>query len=286
MVQIRWFIHSLALAALLTRCKAFSSPTALQTRGLGVTTVSRPLTTVQQIDNQKPIYHRSTRRQLAVGEAIPTLMKSLFRYDGTVPLVQAFLLNAFGFVVLKNKLLKMLTLQCFGHALFLGTMLWHKLGWRGWSLTVLYLFLGSAVTKVKFADKEKAGIAESRGGRRGPENLWGSAATGLACVLCSKHAPIFGISSNLFLLGYVASMATKLSDTFASVSFGLLFAILARIVLWHGEALICTNFTHPKFALCSYSIIEIGNWKSIWQDHIPHYYSGASGAWNRRRDIC
>ena len=89
-----------------------------------------------------------------------------------MPILEAFLFNALGFVVLKNKLLKMLTLQCFAHALFLGTMLWHKLGWRGWSLTVLYLFLGSAVTKVKFADKEKRGIAESRGGRRGPENLW------------------------------------------------------------------------------------------------------------------
>ena len=28
------------------------------------------------------------------------------------------------------------------------------------------------VTKVRFAEKEKRGIAESRGGRRGPENVW------------------------------------------------------------------------------------------------------------------
>jgi uncharacterized membrane protein len=51
-------------------------------------------------------------------------------------------------------------------------MLWNTLGWRGWTLCVLYLFLGSAVTKVKFAEKEKLGIAEGRGGRRGPENVW------------------------------------------------------------------------------------------------------------------
>ena len=173
MVQTRWLLQWVALAALLTGCEAFSCPKTLPTR---VAAVSRPITTVQPIEYHSSVGYKHsttlTRRNLAIGEAVPALVQSLFRYNGPVPLVQAFLLNAFGFVVLKNKLLKMLTLQCFGHALFLGTMLWHKLGWRGWSLTVLYLFLGSAVTKVKFADKEKAGIAESRGGRRGPENLW------------------------------------------------------------------------------------------------------------------
>lgn len=35
--------------------------------------------------------------------------------------------------------------------------------------------LGSAVTKIKMKEKEEAGIAEKRGGARGPENVWGSA---------------------------------------------------------------------------------------------------------------
>lgn len=38
---------------------------------------------------------------------------------------------------------------------------------------VLYLFLGQLVTKVGFDEKEALGIAEGRGGRRGPENVWG-----------------------------------------------------------------------------------------------------------------
>lgn len=47
--------------------------------------------------------------------------------------------------------------------------------------------------------------------------LRGSAATGLLCSLCSAQGNSFlGIPSHLLLLGYVASMATKLSDTFAS----------------------------------------------------------------------
>jgi len=37
---------------------------------------------------------------------------------------------------------------------------------------VLYLVLGSLVTKIKFAEKQAKGIAEGREGRRGPENVW------------------------------------------------------------------------------------------------------------------
>ena len=105
-------------------------------------------------------------------DAIPALTKSLFRYGGQVPLWQAFALNAFLFGALRIKLLKMLTPTGLFHALALGTGLWATLGWRGWTTCVLYLILGSAVTKVKFQEKEKLGIAEGRGGRRGPENVW------------------------------------------------------------------------------------------------------------------
>jgi uncharacterized protein (TIGR00297 family) len=45
----------------------------------------------------------------------------------------------------------------------------------------------------------------------------GSAATGLVCAACSvQGASFLGISSDLYLLGYVASLSTKLADTFAS----------------------------------------------------------------------
>lgn len=45
----------------------------------------------------------------------------------------------------------------------------------------------------------------------------GSAATALLCAVCSIQGSSFlGIPSNLYVLGYVASLATKLSDTFAS----------------------------------------------------------------------
>jgi hypothetical protein len=62
------------------------------------------------------------------------------------------------------------------HAWILGVALWSTLGWRGWLICVLYLVFGSLVTKVKQKEKEAKGIAEKRGGARGPENVWGSAA--------------------------------------------------------------------------------------------------------------
>jgi uncharacterized protein (TIGR00297 family) len=162
----------------------------------------------------------STRQNLAAGPLVGVakqLATSIFQYHGNVPLQLAFGVNLFGFLALRSKLLKSLTPQGYFHAMALGTGLWATLGWRGWTFCVLYLIAGALVTKVRFAEKEKRGIAEGRGGRRGPENVWGSAATALVCALCSvRRGTFLGISSELFVLGYVASLATKMADTAAS----------------------------------------------------------------------
>lgn len=49
-------------------------------------------------------------------------------------------------------------------------------------------------------------------------NNRGSAATGLCCAICASQSVTLGgiMSTDLFLLAYVASLATKLADTFAS----------------------------------------------------------------------
>lgn len=95
----------------------------------------------------------------------------------------------------------------------LGTLLWGTLGWSGWISVVFYLVLGSLVTKIGFKYKNKLGIAEKRGGRRGPENVLGSASTGLFLAMMIKLN-----LANLILLkiGFAASFAAKLSDTFGS----------------------------------------------------------------------
>lgn len=99
------------------------------------------------------------------------------------------------------------------HAGILGTVLWGSLAWRGWLAVVAYLVLGSLVTKLGFARKQELGLAEGRGGRRGPENVWGSAFTGL--VLALLIAARIG-SPMLLLIGFSASFAAKLADTFGS----------------------------------------------------------------------
>ena len=94
------------------------------------------------------------------------------------------------------------------------------LGWRGWTTCTVYLLAGSFVTKVKKAKKEAMGIAEARGGWRGPENVWGSAATAALCALAYRRTVLgraaVALSPPALLVGVVASLATKLSYTFAS----------------------------------------------------------------------
>ena len=109
--------------------------------------------------------------------------------------------------------LPLLTPAGWCHAGLLGTVLWGALGWRGWMAVVAYLGFGSLVTKLGFARKQDLGLAEARGGRRGPENVWGSALTGLvlALLIAMRVGPTQGL-----LIGFAASFAAKLADTFGS----------------------------------------------------------------------
>jgi uncharacterized protein (TIGR00297 family) len=114
---------------------------------------------------------------------------------------------------------KLLTPAGLIHAWGLGVVVWGTLGWRGYAVVMFYFLVGSAVTRIGMAQKEAAGIAEKRGGARGPENVWGSAfaaticAIGVAMVRAGWLDPSW---ESLLLLGYVASFSTKLADTTAS----------------------------------------------------------------------
>lgn len=116
---------------------------------------------------------------------------------------------------------KLLTPAGLAHAWFLGILIWGSLGWRGYTVILFYFFVGSAVTRIGMAEKEAAGIAENRSGARGPENVWGSALTGALCAIAIFAASLSGNATAQdwipsLLLGYVASLSTKLSDTCAS----------------------------------------------------------------------
>jgi len=119
---------------------------------------------------------------------------------------------------------KLLTPIGYLHALVLGIVVWGCLGWRGYAIVMFYFLVGSGVTKIGLRQKETEGIAEKRGGMRGPENVWGSALTGMICaitftVVAGSTLPIAGDTTaigSLWLLAYTASFATKLADTTAS----------------------------------------------------------------------
>lgn len=108
---------------------------------------------------------------------------------------------------------KLLTLGGLANAWLLGVIIWGTLGLPGYLVVMFYFLVGSVVTKVGIAQKEAEGIAEKRSGARGPENVWGSALIGALCALAIVWLPDY---QPLLLLGYVASLSTKLSDTTAS----------------------------------------------------------------------
>jgi uncharacterized protein (TIGR00297 family) len=101
------------------------------------------------------------------------------------------------------------------HALFLALALFFLHGAGAYALCASFLVLGSAATRVGAARKEDAGIAEARGGARGPRNLWGSAGAALAC-LAAGFVVGGGVVGAVARVAYVAAIATKMSDTLAS----------------------------------------------------------------------
>ncbi len=109
---------------------------------------------------------------------------------------------------------KLLTVMGYLNAWLLGVIVWGCLSWQGYVVVLFYFFVGSSITRVGMKRKEAEGIAENRGGIRGPENVWGSALIGTICCLGYLFLPSFW--QPLMVLGYVASFATKLSDTCAS----------------------------------------------------------------------
>ncbi|MBD3881262.1 TIGR00297 family protein [Phormidium tenue FACHB-886] len=150
-----------------------------------------------------------------------TSLDSVVALDVLMPWAFAVGLNAVLLTLVWFAPKKLLTPAGIIHAGILGTILWGTLGWRGYAVMVFYFLAGSAVTRIGIKEKEAAGIAEKRSGARGPENVWGSALVGTVCALAIYALTVAPYSWTpqvifLLLLAYVASICTKLSDTFAT----------------------------------------------------------------------
>lgn len=142
------------------------------------------------------------------------LVEGIWHQSLAFPWLTSVILNSFLLALAAIAPKKLLTNWGYGHAWVLGVIIWAALGWRGYLVVLAYFFIGSAVTRIGQTEKEAAGIAEKREGKRGPENVWGSALVAALCALAIAYAPTDWRS--WLALGYVASFSTKLSDTVAS----------------------------------------------------------------------
>ncbi len=125
---------------------------------------------------------------------------------------RAFFINLI--IILIAHRLPFLTKKGWLHAGILGTILLGCIGWNAWIAVALYLLFGTLVTKIGFSFKKSKGIAEGRGGRRGPENVWGSAATGTLLAIIYKL--LNGYGEYFLFIAFASSFSAKLADTFGS----------------------------------------------------------------------
>ncbi len=137
------------------------------------------------------------------------------------PLLSAIALNTLLIGIAFALPKKLLTPAGYGNAWILGVVVWLAFGWQGYATILFYFAVGSAVTKIGMTQKEAYGIAEARGGIRGPGNVWGSALTGAVCglgvlLLQALFPAYLNQWQPLLALGFAASLSTKLSDTTAT----------------------------------------------------------------------
>ncbi|KAK1582311.1 hypothetical protein Q3G72_013903 [Acer saccharum] len=159
----------------------------------------------------------SFHRPNAVPSLPGTVSEAIALIQSSPPTWQSALLsNVVIFVLGSPILVSGLSLSGIGAAFLLGTLTWRAFGPSGFLLVATYFVIGTAVTKVKMAQKEAQGVAEKRKGRRGPGSVIGSSAAGCVCAFMSIYGVGGEAFSQLWQLGFVASFCTKLSDTVSS----------------------------------------------------------------------
>jgi uncharacterized protein (TIGR00297 family) len=94
----------------------------------------------------------------------------------------------------------------------LGTLIYACLDWRGFLLLATFFVVGTAMTKLGYARKAAAGIAQERGGRRGARNALAKTSVPAACALFAAATP----HPALYTLAFGAAFAAAAADTAAS----------------------------------------------------------------------
>jgi uncharacterized protein (TIGR00297 family) len=96
----------------------------------------------------------------------------------------------------------------------LGTAIWAFVDWRGYLLLLGFFVLGTLATKIGFARKAAAGIAQGNQGRRGARNALAKTLVAGACGVFAATTPAPWAA--LFALGFAAAFATAACDTVSS----------------------------------------------------------------------
>jgi uncharacterized protein (TIGR00297 family) len=94
----------------------------------------------------------------------------------------------------------------------IGVAIFVALGWPGWSMLLVTFVAASVASRLGLAGKQRLGIAEERGGRRGPGNaIANTGAAAIAAMLAGLD-----VHPAAAHLAFVAALATAGSDTIAS----------------------------------------------------------------------
>ncbi|KAF5730761.1 hypothetical protein HS088_TW19G00357 [Tripterygium wilfordii] len=178
---------------------------------------TRNLTPKPLILNRNP-NSANRPKMLANAVSVPGAVSEIVTLIQSAPPTwkSALLSNVVIFILGSPILVAGLSLSGIGAAFLLGTLTWRAFGPTGFLLVASYFILGTAVTKVKLAQKEAQGIAEKRKGRRGPGSVVGSGAAACVCAFLSIYGVGGKAFSQLWRLAFVASLCTKLSDTVSS----------------------------------------------------------------------
>jgi uncharacterized protein (TIGR00297 family) len=94
----------------------------------------------------------------------------------------------------------------------IGIAIFTSLGWQGWTLLLVTFIAASGASRAGLARKQRLGIAEERGGRRGPGNA--IANTGVAAIAAILAG--LDVHPDAARLAFAAALATGGSDTIAS----------------------------------------------------------------------
>jgi uncharacterized protein (TIGR00297 family) len=102
-----------------------------------------------------------------------------------------------------------------------GTLILTFGGWPSYAVLWTFFLAGTLATRLGYAEKLRRGTAQKRGGRRGAEHVLANC--GLGVILCLLGFISLPLGKSLLALGFTASFAAALADTFGT-EFGSLFA--------------------------------------------------------------